>query len=234
MSEKVIVSAAGHGGQHPGAVHPPLIEKDLTLWLDNAFTAALQRKYTGFRHIRARTSDTTVTLAQRVTLAKQNSADCFLEFHFNGGGGTGPETYIARNHTAADLALARTVHSRLHSYLGQTFKVPDRGIKKADFYVLRETASIPSILPEILFLDHSTDRAAIQTPGFFNAVGEALADGVAGFLRLPLRDNEAELRREIERLREENAHVRKQYEAAQAEANEFRGQLRRIQAIIKV
>ncbi len=225
---KTVVSTGGHGGVHPGAVHPPFVEKDLTLKLDMAFADAMERKYTGVRHVRVRTADVTVTLAERVAIAKREKADCFLEIHFNAGRGTGPETYVAKNYTAADLALAKAVHGKLYEYLGTSFNVPDRGIKKVDFYVLRETGNIPSILPEILFLDHPADRAAIQSPGFFDAAGEVLADGVAEFLGLPLKDNQ------LEQLKKENETLRQQYEAAQAQATEYRDQLRMIKAIINV
>ena len=180
---KVIVSAAGHGGTSPGAVHAPYVEKDLNLLVDAAFAKALHAKYTGFVHRRARERDMNVTLAQRVSVAKAQQTDCFLEFHFNAGGGTGPETYVANSATQDDLRLAGNVQEFLFGYL-KKFGVRDRGVKKADFYVLRETRGIPSVLVEILFLDNATDREVIEFPGVIDKIGEALADGVAAFLRL--------------------------------------------------
>ncbi len=237
---KVIVSAAGHGGIHSGAVHSPFIEKELNLSVDSALAAALARKYTGFRHVRARTSDTTLTLADRVGLAKRENADCFLEIHFNSGGGTGPETYIARNYTSQDMALARAVHGNLYGYLGPTFNVRDRGIKMMDFYVLRETPGIPSILVEVLFLDHATDRAAIQTPGFIDNVGEVLADGVAEFLRLqtkeqaPPAEGTEELKAEIARLNEALQQCNREREALAVQVNDYRNRLNQIAQLASI
>ena len=198
MSEKVIVTRAGHGGQSPGAVYPPYTEKDETLKIDAALVAALARKYNGHRVVRARPADVTLSLADGVEIARREGAHVYIDIHFNAGGGTGPETYVALTPTAADLSLARAVHGALYGYLGPAFKVPDRGIKKVDFYVLRNTRDIPSVLVEILFLDHSADRAAISAPRFYEAVGEALADGVAAFLGLPSRENQDERIRELE------------------------------------
>jgi N-acetylmuramoyl-L-alanine amidase len=198
MSEKVIVTRAGHGGQSPGAVHPPYTEKDETLKVDAALAAALAQKYNGYRLIRARPADVTLSLADGIETARREGADVYIDIHLNAGGGTGPETYVALTPTAADLGLARAVHGALYGYLGPTFKVPDRGIKRVDFYVLRYTRDIPSILVEILFLDHSVDRAAISSPGFYDAVGEALADGVAAFLGLSFRETQEERVRELE------------------------------------
>ena len=181
---KTIVSRAGHGGGQPGAVYNDTREKNLTLQVDAAFAASLRRKYTGFRHVRVRMLDVDVSLAQNGIVANRENADVYIEFHFNSGGGSGPETYIhSSNATAEDKRLAQTIQSGLFDYL-KIFGVKDRGIKAANFQSLRETAGIPSCLAEILFLDNENDRAIYLSPGFVESVGEVLADAVAEFLGL--------------------------------------------------
>jgi N-acetylmuramoyl-L-alanine amidase len=194
---KVIVSRAGHGGARQGAVYKDTKEKDLTLQVDAAFTNALSRKYTGFRQIRIRTTDVDVPLAQNGIIASREGADVYIEFHFNAGGGTGPETYIHNsNATAHDRRLAQIIQSGLFTYLKQ-LGLKDRGIKAANFQSLRETAGIPSCLVEILFLDNEVDRVVYLSPGFIEKVGEVLADGVAEFLGLPAAEKPADRELEI-------------------------------------
>lgn len=182
---KTIVSRAGHGGAQPGAVYKNTKEKDFTLQVDTAFAAALRRKYTGFRHIRVRILDVDVSLTQNGIVANREKTDVYIEFHFNSGGGTGPETYIHNsNATAEDKRLAQTIQETLYTHLKQ-FGVENRGVKAANFQTLRETAGIPSCLVEILFMDNATDRVVYMSPGFVETVGEVLADAVAQFLNLP-------------------------------------------------
>lgn len=70
-------------------------------------------------------------------------------------------------------ALAAAVHRRLVD-LGC---LPDRGIKTANFYVLRATA-MPSILVECGFLSNADDRTVLASPAWQADIGQAIAAGV--------------------------------------------------------
>src|SRR5699024_1008638 len=62
-------------------------------------------------------------------------------------------------------------------------KVTDRGKKKANFAVLRET-NMPAILPENLFIDRKEDAAKLKDSKFLDKVAKGHAIGIAKTLGL--------------------------------------------------
>ena len=131
-----------------------------------------------------RTSDTTVSLANRTSLANSRNADYFCSIHINAGGGTGWESYIYNGTVSQKTIDARnTLHNTVMSAIGGKYGVRDRGKKRANFHVLRETA-MPAVLLENLFIDHSSDLNLLNSATFINdlskAIGKVLYKVIAG------------------------------------------------------
>ncbi|MDR1534706.1 MAG: N-acetylmuramoyl-L-alanine amidase [Planctomycetota bacterium] len=80
--------------------------------------------------------------------------------------------------------LAECVQKRLAGRLG----VPDRGIRKKNLAVLRETYFSPAILVEVGFLTHPPTAAAMGTEEWRRRASEALGEGIVDFLRRPAGD----------------------------------------------
>src|SRR5690625_4573912 len=128
----------GHGGNDPGAVGNGLREKDLTLDIAKRIRTYLNNNYSGHTIRMSRTTDKTMSLKQRTDDANRWGADYFLSVHINAGGGTGYEDYIYNQlaNSSKTAKLRDTIHAEIVKAIGS---VENRGKKKANFHVLRES-----------------------------------------------------------------------------------------------
>ncbi|OSX53674.1 N-acetylmuramoyl-L-alanine amidase [Anoxybacillus ayderensis] len=173
----------GHGGNDPGAVANGLQEKQLAHKIVEYAMSYLEENYTGFEQRVTRVGDQTLTLSQRVDMANAWSADVFVSVHINAGKGTGFETYVYNGDVSSKtVALQNVLHGEILAVMRQFGNITDRGKKRANYAVLRET-KMPAVLTENLFID-SNDVKLLKNEAFLQAVGEAHARGVAKFLGL--------------------------------------------------
>src|SRR5699024_1839436 len=75
------------------------------------------------------------------------------------------------------------MQSTVHAEANKQMKLTDRGKKKANFAVLRET-NMPAILPENLFIDRKEDAAKLKDSKFLDKVAKGHAIGIAKTLGL--------------------------------------------------
>lgn len=141
----------GHGGTDPGAVGLYYEEKAANL--DVSFEA---RDYlelvSGVVVGMTRTTDVTVSLADRCSFANSGGYDRFMSQHHNAFDTTvqGTETYC---HTDSLGGPSQNMRDEVHPEIIWAFGYNNRGTKTANFYVLRET-NMPSILGEGSFIDY--------------------------------------------------------------------------------
>ncbi len=143
---------AGHGGE-PGAVYKGRRESDDNLALAKAVAAELRRH--GIIVDETRTADVAVSLNERSTFENRQSYDYFISFHrnaFKPEQAKGVETYTYLNPGAKAKGLAEKIQTAL---VGVGFT--NRGVKAANFHVLRETKS-PAVLVEVGFIDNTEDN----------------------------------------------------------------------------
>lgn len=199
-----VVVDPGHGGQDDGAigVYPCIIEKDLTLDL----ALQLQRlAEPPLEIVLTRTNDTTLTLPARVAFAKATNANLFVSIHANYASNTnaaGIETYAfppygfggtqegskppakAPGHANVDrsTALAWSIHQRLCTVLANTkgTNAVDRGLKRANFHVLRENP-MPATLLEVGFLSNEPDSHALTNAACRTAMAKAILEGIRAY-----------------------------------------------------
>lgn len=113
-------------------------------------------------------------LAGIVRKANAQRLDLFVSIHLNAGGGHGTETYIyngSYSGKAANKDKAVTINNAVVGSCG--FR--NRGVKEANFYVLRETVA-PAVLVETCFVDSSEDKGKLNT----SAVARAMATAITG------------------------------------------------------
>lgn len=179
MAKKVFLDP-GHGGSDPGAVANGLKEKDLTLKIAKAAEKYLKEKYEGVTVKMSRTGDSNPSLSARAKAANDWGADYFVSIHINSGGGTGFESYIFNGTVSSKTKeYQKKVHQTIVAGTGWT----DRGMKRANFAVLRET-KMPAILTENGFIDRKEDAAKLKDSKFIDLLGKLHAEGIAKALGL--------------------------------------------------
>ncbi|WP_370221978.1 N-acetylmuramoyl-L-alanine amidase [Cytobacillus sp.] len=176
----------GHGGSDPGAVGNALLEKVLTHKIVGYAMDYLEANFTGFTQSTTRGGDQTLSLTQRTDQANKEGADVFVSVHINAGGGKGFESFIYNGSiSSATQAFQNTLHAEVMAAMRKDGVTSDRGKKRANFAVLRQTKMV-ACLTENLFIDTS-DANFLKKEAFLKAVGEAHARGVAKFLGLPVK-----------------------------------------------
>lgn len=175
----------GHGGNDSGATGNGLQEKNITLQIALKVRDEL-KKYNDATVKMSRTKDETVSLQQRTNEANSWNADYFVSIHINSGGGTGFESYIYNQLTAASKTAK--MRSTLHNFLIKTNELKDRGKKKANFHVLRES-NMAAVLTENGFIDTRSDAAKLKDAVWINKVAIAHANGIAQIFNLKKKVN---------------------------------------------
>jgi N-acetylmuramoyl-L-alanine amidase len=174
---------AGHNnsGWDTGAQGLGLREQDITWSIANLVEQKLTRMGAQIKLSRTKTTDNIGTdlnssLAIRSKMSNDFGADYFISIHCNAGGGTGTETY-AFSENGKGTGLARAVQKRIIAELG----LRDRGVKFANFHVLRATIA-PAILIETAFIDHASDNLMLRNHQ--DRFAQAIAGGIADFTGL--------------------------------------------------
>ncbi|KIP21144.1 Sporulation-specific N-acetylmuramoyl-L-alanine amidase [Anoxybacillus ayderensis] len=179
-----IVLDAGHGGHDPGAIANGLREKDLTLAIVKHIGKMLE-EYEGVEILYTRTDDRFLELSERAAIANKTGADFFLSVHINAGGGTGFESYVHPNANSATIAYQNVIHAEIMKSLGN---VNDRGKKRANYAVLRET-KMPAILTENLFIDNVNDAVKLKSEQFLQQIIYGHVQGIIKAFGLKKKEN---------------------------------------------
>ncbi|MBY0065225.1 N-acetylmuramoyl-L-alanine amidase family protein [Priestia aryabhattai] len=177
---KRIVIDAGHGGEDPGAVNGKLKEKEIALKISLYCKGYLQKNYKVNIKM-TRNNDVFVSLKERSKIANRFKADLFISVHVNAGGGTGFESFIYENSERCTLDHQKCIHKEIVSTMDAHTEIKDRGMKTANYAVLRET-KMPAILTENLFID--VDDILLKDEELLKSIGEAHARGIAKSLGL--------------------------------------------------
>lgn len=175
-SKREIVLDAGHGGQEPGAMRAGIYEKNITIDVVQRIKSDLQQA--GINVVMTREGDETVSLKQRTIITNTEIPDAFVSIHINSSespSARGLETYY---YTPQSKELAQIVHSKLVSSINS----PDRGIKTARFYVIRNT-EVPAILAEIGYISNDAERCSLLTDERKDETARAIADGILNYLK---------------------------------------------------
>jgi N-acetylmuramoyl-L-alanine amidase len=197
-----VVLDAGHGGHDSGAVGSLGREKQYTL--DVVLRARALLLKAGYHVKMTRTSDVFIPLESRAAFANRFPDALFVSVHFNHSntyGGSGVETYALAPRgvpsmdeenlrysdfklhpgnacDAQNIALAAAVHSSLCRRL----TIPDRGIKRARFVVIKNIR-IPGVLIEGGFISNSYDARMIATGEYRQRIAQSILDAVTNYKR---------------------------------------------------
>src|SRR5690625_1373438 len=167
----------GHGGQDPGASGHGLKEKNVVLEIALRVADVLTKNYLGVDVQLSRTADTFIELEERASQANAWGADYFVSIHNNAFNGSahGFKSYIYHDHVSQTPKSKRV---DVHQYIWSSLHVNDRGMKAADFSVLRNT-SMRVILWRLLFIDNRAEANKLGSTQFKNKLGNIVANGIA-------------------------------------------------------
>lgn len=166
--KKIIIIDPGHGGNDSGAIGKNDVqEKEVVLKIAKAFIELNENSDSPLEIYLTRYSDTLISLSDRVNMAKVLKADLFLSLHCNHSDNLdarGLELYVANQHS--DFSDKATWFAfRLQSELNDKLGFESRGVKFANFQVLRETIEfMPSVLLELGFLSNGDEEDYFLKP----------------------------------------------------------------------
>ncbi len=174
----LVVIDPGHGGRDPGAIGlGGLQEKDVILPISRQVNQILQQN--GVEVIMTRSEDYFISLEGRTRLANRAQADLFVSIHANAIGGRRPDVNgIETYYYSSGRRLAQTIHNSIL----QNVNVGDRGVRRARFFVLRNT-SMPAVLVEVGFLTGNVDNISLANPNFRSQMAQAIANGILQYIR---------------------------------------------------
>lgn len=176
----------GHGGNDPGAVGNGLQEKTVALQIGLKIRDILLDEYEGVQVRMSRETDIFRTLAWRTNDANNWDADYFVSIHLNAfnGSARGYEDFIFNgNVSQATRDRQNIMHDEIIKAVRSLGNTPNRGKKRANFHVLRETR-MPAILSENLFIDNTQDAALIKRNDFVEKIARGHVEGLVKIFKL--------------------------------------------------
>ena len=182
-----VVIDPGHGGSDTGATgYVGSLEKDICLKVAKRLKTALTGS--GINVIMTRETDrdvygagasATQELQARVNFQTNNpSVEAFVSIHcnaFTNPATDGTETYYYAG-APRGYRLAHLVHSELLSAGGRR----DRGVKTANFYVLRHTG-VPAVLVELAFITNPQEEQLLSNEQYQTEMANAIARGIVRY-----------------------------------------------------
>ncbi|WP_283115242.1 N-acetylmuramoyl-L-alanine amidase [Intestinimonas timonensis] len=180
-----IVIDPGHGGDRPGACYEGIMEKDIDLAVSLKLVSILQNQ--GFQVIMTRSTDVEIGLYERADLANAAGADVFVSLHSNAAENRpdyqGIYTYY---HPSSNRGarLAQAIQTPLCQITGGI----DRGIKDADFVVLRET-DMCAVLVEMGFMTNHEELMNLTDDGYQQLLAQGIAQGIVDYLTAEAQAN---------------------------------------------
>lgn len=176
----------GHGGKDPGAIGKNNTkEKDITLAIAKKLKFILEDG-TNAKVILTRDSDilpwgeksVKENLKARCDIANKNLVDIFVSIHCNSSKNEfarGVETFYYKTSQKGFLLAIEVQKSIVES-----IKTINRGVKFADFFVLRAT-KMPAILVECGFLSNPEEEKMLNNQNYQTQIALAIAKGIVNY-----------------------------------------------------
>jgi len=156
-----IIIDPGHGGNDPGAIGiNGRKEKDIVLstsyYLAGVLSHAFHKVYF------TRINDATVSLWSRGDFAKKNKGNLFISLHCNGFEKSSANGFEVFYQTGD--AISNSLAGAIQSVMKDHYKLKNRGVKNANFQVLRDTyKTMPAVLVEMGFITSPIDYPVISS-----------------------------------------------------------------------
>ncbi|WP_270939987.1 N-acetylmuramoyl-L-alanine amidase [Romboutsia lituseburensis] len=168
----------GHGGSDNGASAFGKFEDELSLQIAKSVELKLKQK--GIQVKMSRTSDVFIPLGERAQMANTYGADAFISIHLNSSSNesaNGIETY---HHT--QKTSHRPYSTGIHNNAIKSTQGRDRGVKSANFVVLRETNMVSSLF-ETGFISNAQENNKLSDPVYQDKLAVSIANGIESYLK---------------------------------------------------
>lgn len=180
--KQVLIIDPGHGGSDSGASGTNgVAEKKITLQIAKKIVSLNSELFgNSYEIYLTRYGDTLISLTDRTRMAKTLNADVFLSLHCNHSGNPnakGAEVYVATKgkYIRESIYLAH----RLQEGLVQNIGYKSRGVKFANFQVLRETIDYcPTVLLELGFLSNLDESYHLTEEEHILAIALSILSGL--------------------------------------------------------
>lgn len=181
-----IIIDAGHGGPNIGAkVKRPLYVEEKRLTLSTALLAKRYLEELGYRVIMTRKKDIFIPLQERVNMANKYHPEIFVSIHFNSCPDNeirGVEVFYSDASSQRRLRSSKKLAERILSRVLFKTKAQSRGVKRANFLVIRDT-KMPAVLVEGGFLTNSEELCLIKDKVYLEKIAKGIAEGIDRFFR---------------------------------------------------
>jgi N-acetylmuramoyl-L-alanine amidase len=169
---RTVVIDAGHGG-HDIGTHSRWGGTEKMAALDTALRIAPKLRAAGFNTVLTRNSDYFVPLSGRTQISNGQDNAIFVSVHFNEGPNRkahGVETYYRSQY-------AREIADRIQGTVTSLPGVASRGVKTANFWVLRHN-EYPAVLVEGGFFSNPAEGSRCASPAYHEALANAIAAAI--------------------------------------------------------
>lgn len=189
--EMQLMLDAGHGFDTPGKRSPDNFRE---YEFNRAVAQEAKKLLANYENVTvyfAHSDSRDVPLEERTNLANKLNVDCYISIHANAYGSSwnevrGIETYVYPTKPAEAMQLARKIQYNLIS----STSLPDRGIKTADFHVLRET-KMTAVLVECGFMTNQQDATCLRSESYQKTCAVAIVKALVDQYQLRLSTSSA-------------------------------------------
>ena len=173
-----IMIDAGHGPETPGKRTPDGRMKEFEF--NQAVTLLVKKELeeTGHVVILSNNGQRDISLQERTSLANKLKVQAFISIHANAFGSSwnevsGIETFTYTKPSNQSKILAKLIQDALCALL----KRNDRGVKRANFAVVRDT-NMPAVLVECGFMTNKEEAYLLQSEQYRLLCAKAIAYGI--------------------------------------------------------
>ena len=181
FEDTTIVIDAGHGGEQRGAVGC-LGDEEKNINLKIALELQKILKQKGANIVMTRECDGTITLKERIKVAKENNADIYLSIHMNSIGNV---PFKSLKHKGTGIYYFNRNSKELSEILEKTITkaagTKKNGVKTASFAVIRP-ASYVGVLIETAYMINPADTLIYRQADFARNAAEGIAAGLEEFI----------------------------------------------------
>ena len=178
IKNATIVIDPGHGGEDPGAVVNFSEKHEADHTLTTALLVKKELEAIGAKVILTRTSDTSVSLAERAEISNKNNANAFISIHFDSSEDDSASGTTAYYYSDKSESLSQTVNK----YLSRNLPLKNQGSRFQNFMVLRDNAR-PSILLELGYLNNQGDNKVISSEEYQQNIAKSIANALKEYFQ---------------------------------------------------